>query len=24
MWDEAQGTLVVSKNNAWVRIELDP
>jgi len=24
MWDEAQGTVVVSKNNAWVRIELDP
>jgi hypothetical protein len=24
MWDEAEGTLVVSKNNAWVKIELDP
>ena len=24
MWDEAQGTVVVSKNNAWVKIELDP
>ena len=24
MWDEAEGTVVVSKNNAWVRIELDP
>ena len=24
MWDATQGTVVVSKNNAWVRIELDP
>jgi len=24
MWDEAEGTIVVSKNNAWVKIELDP
>ena len=24
MWDEAEGTVVVSKNNAWVKIELDP
>jgi hypothetical protein len=24
MWDEAEGTVVVSKNNVWVKIELDP
>ena len=24
MWDEAEGTVVVSKNGAWVKIELDP
>ena len=24
MWDPVQDTVVVSKNNAWVRIELDP
>jgi len=24
MWDEAEGTVVVSKAGAWVRIELDP
>jgi len=24
MWDATQGTVVVSKNGAWVRIELDP
>ena len=24
MWDEAEGTVVVSKDNAWVKIELDP
>ena len=24
MWDEAQGTVVVSKAGVWVRIELDP
>ena len=24
MWDATQGTVVVSKHGAWVRIELDP
>ena len=24
MWDEAEGTVVVSKNNVWVKLELDP
>jgi len=24
MWDATQDTVVVSKNGAWVRIELDP
>ena len=24
MWDEAEGTVVVSKNGAWVKLELDP
>jgi hypothetical protein len=24
MWDRAQGTLVVSKNGAWVKVKLDP
>jgi hypothetical protein len=24
MWDPSQDTVVVSKNGAWVRIELDP
>ena len=24
MWDEAEGTVVVSKAGAWVKIELDP
>ena len=24
MWDAAQGTVVVSKNGAWVKIQLDP
>jgi hypothetical protein len=24
MWDPSQNTVVVSKNGAWVRIELDP
>jgi hypothetical protein len=24
MWDRVQGTLVVSKNGAWVKVKLDP
>ena len=24
MWDAAQGTVVVSKNGAWIKIQLDP
>ena len=24
MWDEAEGTVVVSKNGVWVKLELDP
>ena len=24
MWDEAEGTVVVSKDGAWVKLELDP
>jgi hypothetical protein len=24
MWDRALGTLVVSKNGAWVKVKLDP
>ena len=24
MWDRSQGTLVVSKNGAWVKVKLDP
>jgi len=24
MWDDTQGTIVVSKNNVWVKLKLDP